>query len=184
MLYCAALVVPIPDRRLGLGFRAPFVVAVIGTLLVLAHPAAAQVIGSPRPIPVSESVLGFLTRFDAHLNAARISGDGESQFKWDTDIGVDMDVFDLDFVRGNVFINVETMNAVRSTRTRARTRSIFQFLRGCHEVSSGRRFITSRAISPIVRTPVRRHGTCSGCRTATVSVLAPSRSRLLVGGSA
>ena len=92
-----------------MGFRAPFVVAVIGTLLVLAHPAAAQVIGSPRPIPVSESVLGFLTRFDAHLNAARISGDGESQFKWDTDIGVDMDVFDLDFVRGNVFINVETM---------------------------------------------------------------------------
>ena len=112
MLYCAALIVPSP----AVGFRTAFVAAAVRLgfglgfgYMAFAPPASAQVIGGPRPTPISEPALGFLTRFDAHLNAAGISGDGESQFEWDSDVGVDMDVFDLDLVRGNVFINVETM---------------------------------------------------------------------------
>ena len=109
MVYCAALVGTSSDWPFVVGVRLAFVILAVGAFLTFAHSAAAQVIGGLRPTPISQSALGFLTRFDAHLTAARISGDGESQFKWDTDIGVDMDVFDLDLVRGNVFINVETM---------------------------------------------------------------------------
>jgi len=69
----------------------------------------AQVIGGPRPAPVSEATKGFLTRYDVHVTGDRVTGDGQSQFKWDPDIGVDMDVFDLERIRGNVFMNVETM---------------------------------------------------------------------------
>ena len=82
---------------------------VVGVHVMLPSSGAAQVIGGPRPAPTSESQLGVLTRFDAHASGQRISGDGESQFNWDTDIGVDMDIFDLDLLRGNVFINVETI---------------------------------------------------------------------------
>ena len=82
---------------------------VVGIHSLLLGSVSAQVIGGPRPAPISESELGFLTRFGAHAVGRRISGDGESQFNWDTDIGVDMDIFDLDLVRGNVFINVETI---------------------------------------------------------------------------
>lgn len=109
VVYCAALVGTSSVWPCAVGVRLACGIVAVGALLAFAHPAAAQVIGGLRPTPISQSALGFLTRFDAHLTAARISGDGESQFKWDTDFGVDMDVFDLDMVRGNVFINVETM---------------------------------------------------------------------------
>ena len=74
-----------------------------------AAPTAAQVVGGPRPRATSERRLGFLTRYDFDIAAAQLAGDGESQFKWDTDIAADMDIFDFDVLRGGVFINVETM---------------------------------------------------------------------------
>lgn len=74
-----------------------------------AQPAAAQVVGGPRPVQTAERELGFLTRYDVHTRAARLAGDGEARFGWDTDVGVDMDVFDLLFARGSVFFNLETV---------------------------------------------------------------------------
>ncbi len=52
--------------------------------------------------------LGFLTRYHVHTQAASLRGIGDAQFGWDTDLGVDMDVFDLLFARGSVFFNLET----------------------------------------------------------------------------
>ena len=75
---------------------------------VAAPPAAAQVIGGPRPVQTADRKLGFLTRYHVHTQAASLRGIGDAQFGWDTDLGVDMDVFDLLFARGSVFFNLET----------------------------------------------------------------------------
>ena len=80
----------------------------LSILLVQASSVAAQVIGGPRPAQTADRELGFLTRYDVHTQAASLAGIGEEQFGWDTDLGVDMDVFDLLFARGNVFFNLET----------------------------------------------------------------------------
>lgn len=109
MLYCAALVLR-TLRWLGtVGIYVTHVGVVVGVLTTLPNVLHAQVVGGPRPAPISEAVLGFLTRIDSHATGARIAESGANKFKWDTDIGVDMDVFDLNVVRGNVFINVETI---------------------------------------------------------------------------
>ncbi len=101
--------------RLKLDHLAPFVERMLGRLLVMAllligcaAPAAAQVVGGPRPAQMSDPQLGFLTRYFAHVEGARLPGNGARHFSWDTDVGVDMDVFDLWYVRGNVFLNLET----------------------------------------------------------------------------
>ena len=94
-------------RVFQLGFV--FLAAVLIECFLFAGQVRAQVIGGLRPAPVSEAVKGFLTRYDVHVTGDRVTGDGRSQFKWDPDIGVDMDVFDLERIRGNVFMNVETM---------------------------------------------------------------------------
>ena len=80
----------------------------LAALLVWAPPAAAQVIGGPRPVQTADRTLGFLTRYHVHTQAASLRGIGDSQFGWDTDLGVDMDVFDFLFARGSVFFNLET----------------------------------------------------------------------------
>lgn len=102
--------------RLGLDHLAPFVERMLGRLLVFvllaigcAAPAAAQVVGGPRPAQTTEPQLGFLTRYAAHVEGARLSGKGDRHFSWESDLGVDMDVFDLRFARGNVFLNMETV---------------------------------------------------------------------------
>ncbi|MYH27332.1 MAG: hypothetical protein F4018_13690 [Acidobacteria bacterium] len=77
-------------------------------LFVPAQPVTAQVIGGPRPAQTADRELGFLTRYHVRTQAAGLAGIGEEQFGWDTDLGVDMDVFDLLFARGNVFFNLET----------------------------------------------------------------------------
>ena len=77
-------------------------------LAAAARPVAAQVIGGPRPVQTADRELGFLTRYHVHTQAASLAGIGEAQFGWDTDLGVDMDVFDLLFARGSVFFNLET----------------------------------------------------------------------------
>lgn len=89
----------------------PAVVALLLPLSVLpgaASRAEAQVIGGPRPAQTADRALGFLTRYHVHTQGASLRGIGEAAFGWDTDIGVDMDVFDLGFARGNVFLNLET----------------------------------------------------------------------------
>ena len=50
--------------------------------------------------------LGFLTSYRFHLNASRLLS-SDSNFVWDADFGADMDVFDLEYVRGNVLVNYE-----------------------------------------------------------------------------
>lgn len=77
-------------------------------LLGWATGAAAQVVGGPRPVQTAPRQLGFLTRYHVHTQAASLPDSGEAQFGWDTDLGVDMDVFDLGFARGSVFFNLET----------------------------------------------------------------------------
>jgi len=72
-------------------------------------PAFAQVLGGPRPADTSPRKLGFLTNYKFHLGAIQTSGNGDDRFSWDTDIGADMDVFDLDILRGNVFANFESI---------------------------------------------------------------------------
>lgn len=101
-------------RRSGLQRRSPArrpVVALLFLLPILfvpAQPVTAQVIGGPRPAQTADRELGFLTRYHVRTQAAGLAGIGEEQFGWDADLGVDMDVFDLLFARGNVFFNLET----------------------------------------------------------------------------
>ena len=72
-------------------------------------PAFAQTLGGPRPAGTSPRKLGFLTSYKFHLNAIQTRANGDDRFSWDTDIGADMDVFDLDILRGNVFANFEAI---------------------------------------------------------------------------
>ena len=89
----------------------PAVVALLLPLSLLAGTASeadAQVIGGPRPAQTADRALGFLTRYHVHTQGASLRGTGEAQFGWDSDVGVDMDVFDLLLARGSVFFNLET----------------------------------------------------------------------------
>ncbi len=95
-------------RRSGLGAAVPAAAAAL-LLLASGPPADAQVVGGPRPAQTAGRELGFLTRYHVHTRAARLPGAGAAQFGWDTDVGVDMDVFDLLFARGSVFFNLETV---------------------------------------------------------------------------
>ena len=49
---------------------------------------------------------GFLTSYRFHLNALRLVSSDEN-FVWDTDFGGDVDVFDLQYFRGNFLLNFE-----------------------------------------------------------------------------
>ena len=97
-------------RQPGRPAERPLVAALLllSILLGPAQSVTAQVIGGPRPTQTADRQLGFLTRYHVHTQAASLVGIGEDQFGWDTDLGVDMDVFDLLFARGNVFFNLET----------------------------------------------------------------------------
>ena len=50
--------------------------------------------------------VGFLTSYRYHLNAFRVVS-SEDDFVWDTDFGGDIDLFDLEHVRGNLLVNYE-----------------------------------------------------------------------------
>lgn len=64
--------------------------------------SAASTAAQTPPLP------GFLTSYRFHLNALRLGSDSES-FVWDTDFGGDLDVFDLQYFRGNVLVNFESI---------------------------------------------------------------------------
>ncbi len=98
-----------PASHLSVGGRGPFAfLLVLLSALLAPPPAATQVIGGPRPVQTADRQLGFLTRYHAHTQAARLPDGGSATFTWDTDLGIDMDVFDLGFARGSVFFNLET----------------------------------------------------------------------------
>jgi len=64
--------------------------------------SAASTAAQTPPVP------GFLTSYRFHLNALRLGSDRDS-FVWDTDFGGDLDVFDLQYFRGNVLVNFESI---------------------------------------------------------------------------
>ena len=43
------------------------------------------------------------------MNAVHIVANGDDRFVWDADIGADIDVFDIDVLRGNIFVNLEAV---------------------------------------------------------------------------
>jgi len=51
---------------------------------------------------------GFLTSYRFHLNASRLASNNEN-FVWDADFGGDIDVFDLQYFRGNMLVNFESI---------------------------------------------------------------------------
>lgn len=69
----------------------------------------AQTSGGPRPEGLVPRSVGFLSAYRLHLNAIRTLGNGDRSFAWDSDIGADLDLFDLGFVRGNLFVNIESI---------------------------------------------------------------------------
>ena len=72
--------------------------------------ALAQVLGGIRPQTTAPRTLGFLTGFRTVLDGKHLNGvDADDRFNWDADISIDVDVFDLGLIRGNMFINVETI---------------------------------------------------------------------------
>lgn len=74
-----------------------------------AVPVVAQTSGGARPAGLAEPSVGFLTAYRLHLNGIRTTNNGDQSFAWDTDIGADLDVFDLEIVRGNVFTSFESI---------------------------------------------------------------------------
>ena len=74
-----------------------------------AAPAHAQTSGGPRPAGLVPRSMGFLTAYRLHLNGIRTTGNGDRSFAWDSDIGADLDLFDFGFVRGNLFVNIESI---------------------------------------------------------------------------
>ena len=88
------------------------VVAFVGilTLCIVVRPLRvhAQTSSADSTARQTPATLGFLTSYRFHLKALRlVSSDGN--FVWDADFGGDMDVFDLDVVRGNVLVNFESI---------------------------------------------------------------------------
>ncbi len=86
-----------------------FVAVVILCVAVLSAPAYAQTSGAAATSRPTSPTLGFLTSYRFRLNAVRLVTDNNNDFVWDVDLGGDMDVFDLQYVRGNVLVNFEAI---------------------------------------------------------------------------
>ena len=80
----------------------------ITALCIVAWPLSvhSQTSGAASTARQTPPTLGFLTSYKFHLNASRLLS-SDNNFVWDTDFGGDMDVFDLEYVRGNVLLNYE-----------------------------------------------------------------------------
>ena len=74
-----------------------------------AVPAVAQTSGGARPSGLAESSVGFFTAYRFHLNGVRTRNNGDHSFAWDTDVGADLDVFDLGVIRGNLHSSFESI---------------------------------------------------------------------------
>jgi hypothetical protein len=86
----------------------PLRLAVVLSLVALGvSTAAAQSHIDEPPQPV-DARPGFLTRYDFHLNAARLSS-SDPRFSWDADFGGDLDVVDYGKGRLNLLANYEAV---------------------------------------------------------------------------
>ncbi len=73
-------------------------------------PAAAQTLGGPLPRMDVPPARGVLTALGTTLDIARLAGVGaDARYNWDADVGIDADLFDLGFVRGNLLASLETI---------------------------------------------------------------------------
>jgi hypothetical protein len=71
--------------------------------------ASAQPLGGPRAETIAPRTVGILTGFRPALTVTHFDGaEFDAQFNWEVDMSVDLDMFDLGFLRGNLFANVET----------------------------------------------------------------------------
>ena len=89
--------------------RLVLALALAGWSTAGAHAVYAQTSGGVRPAGLAPRSYGFLTAYRLHLNGIRTTGNGDRSFAWDTDIGVGLDLFDFGFVRGNLFVNIESI---------------------------------------------------------------------------
>ena len=72
--------------------------------------AAAQTLGGPLPRMDVPPARGGLTALGTTLDITRLAGPGaDARYDWDADIGIDVDLFDLGFVRGNLLASLETI---------------------------------------------------------------------------
>lgn len=72
--------------------------------------ASAQTLGGPRPATTAPREAGLLTAFRPGLDVTHIlNADDMARFNWDLDMSVELDLFDLGFLRGNMFGSFETI---------------------------------------------------------------------------
>ncbi len=80
------------------------------TALWCAAPGGAQTLGGPLPRMDVAPARGVLTALGTTLDITRLAGHGaDARYNWDADLGIDVDLFDLGFVRGNLLANLETI---------------------------------------------------------------------------
>ncbi len=73
-------------------------------------PAAAQTLGGPFPRMDVPPARGVLTALGTTLDITRLAGPGaDARYNWDADLGIDVDLFDLGLVRGNLLASLETI---------------------------------------------------------------------------
>ena len=73
-------------------------------------PAAAQTLGGPLPRLDVPPARGVLTALGTTLDITRLAGPGaDARYNWDADLGIDVDLFHLGFVRGNLLASLETI---------------------------------------------------------------------------
>ena len=95
---------------MGLSARRLLVVLALAGWSAAGAPLSyAQTSGGARSAGIVPRSLGFLTAYRLHLNGIRTTDNGDRSFGWDADIGADLDLFDLGFVRGNLFVNIESI---------------------------------------------------------------------------
>ena len=84
-------------------------VAILTLCIVVRPPRVhAQTSSADSTARGTPATLGFLTNYRLRLRVLRLVS-SDDNFVWDADFGGDIDVFDLDHVRGNVLVNVESI---------------------------------------------------------------------------
>ena len=79
-------------------------------LCLLPTGLSAQTLGGVRPETTASPTPGVLTAFRTTLDLSALTGaDADSRFNWDADVRLDVDLFDVGVVRGNLLANFETI---------------------------------------------------------------------------
>ena len=83
---------------------------VLCALCALPSGLSAQTLGGTRPQMTAPRERGVLTAFRTTLDLSRLVGSGaDGRFNWDADLRLDVDLFDVGAVRGNLLANLETI---------------------------------------------------------------------------